>query len=240
MPRLALPETWDEETDVVVVGCGYAGAVAAISAHDAGARVTLIEKMRQPGGISVCSAGGVRVANDAEAAFDYLRETNGATAPDPVLRALAKGMTEVEVFVRALGRESKAVISRRTAAGNYPFGGHRTFGFVYVDDIPGVDPARAYPHVRGSKAGALLFHVLQDNLRRRAIEVHTGTPARRLFADPAGAVCGLQIETDGRLRTVRARRGVVLACGGFEAAPEMQAQFWQGKPVLSADRKSVV
>jgi succinate dehydrogenase/fumarate reductase flavoprotein subunit len=234
MPRLALPETWDEETDVVVVGCGYAGAVAAISAHDAGARVTLIEKMRQPGGISVCSAGGVRVADDAEAAFDYLRETNGATAPDPVLRALAKGMTEVEVLVRALGRESKAVISRRTAAGNYPFGGHRTFGFVYVDDIPGVDPARAYPHVRGSKAGALLFHVLQDNLRRRAIEVRTGTPARRLFADPAGAVCGLQIETDRRLRAVRARRGVVLACGGFEAAPEMQAQFWQGKPVLSA------
>ncbi len=62
MPRLALPETWDEETDVVVVGCGYAGAVAALSALDAGARITLIEKMREPGGISVCSAGGVRVA----------------------------------------------------------------------------------------------------------------------------------------------------------------------------------
>jgi succinate dehydrogenase/fumarate reductase flavoprotein subunit len=234
MPRLALPETWDEETDVVVVGCGYAGAVAALSAHDAGARVTLIEKMREPGGISVCSAGGVRVADDAEAAFGYLRETNGGTTPDIVLRTLAAGMTDVEALVRTLGDATGAVISRRKAAGNYPFAGHRTFGFVYVDDIPGVDPARTYPHVRGSKAGALLFHVLQDNLRRRGIQVRTETRAHRIFVDPAGVVHGLQAERGDRRRSIRARRGVILACGGFEANPEMQAQFWQGKPVLSA------
>jgi succinate dehydrogenase/fumarate reductase flavoprotein subunit len=234
MPRLALPEAWDEETDVAVVGCGYAGAVAALSAVDAGVRVTLVEKMCEPGGISVCSAGGVRVADDAEAAFAYLRETNGATAPDPLLRTLARGMTEVEDFVRALGRTSGAVISRRQAAGNYPFAGHRTFGFVYVDDIAGVDPMRLYPHVRGSRAGALLFHVLQDNLRGRGIDVRTEAPARRLYADAAGVVRGVQVESGGRLRSIRSRRGVVLASGGFEAASEMQAQFWQGKPVLSA------
>ena len=40
-----MPEnTWDEETDVIVVGYGGAGAVAAIAAHDAGARVTILEK----------------------------------------------------------------------------------------------------------------------------------------------------------------------------------------------------
>ncbi len=234
MPRLDLPETWDEETDVIVLGCGYAGAVAALSAYDAGARVIVIEKMREPGGISVCSAGGVRVADDADSAFDYLRETNGATTPDPVLQTLAKGMTEIETFVRELGSESNAVISRRKAAGNYPFAGHRTFGFVYVDDIPGFDPARGYPHVRGSKAGALLFRVLQDNLRRRSIQVRTETPARRLFADAHGVVRGVQVEIAGRLRSIRAKRSVILACGGFEASPEMQAQFWQGKPVLSA------
>jgi succinate dehydrogenase/fumarate reductase flavoprotein subunit len=143
-------------------------------------------------------------------------------------------MTEVETFERALGSESNALISRRRAAGNYPLTGHRTFGFVYVDDIPGVDPTRVYPHVRGSKAGALLFHVLQDNLRRRNIPVRAAAPARRLFADADGVVRGAQIESGGRLHSVRARRGIVLACGGFEASAEMQAQFWQGKPVLSA------
>jgi succinate dehydrogenase/fumarate reductase flavoprotein subunit len=176
----------------------------------------------------------VRVADDAGAAFEYLRETNGATTPDTILRTLAKGMTEVEELVRALGHQSKAVISRRKAAGNYPFAGHRTFGFVYVDDIPGVDPAHVYPHVRGSKAGALLFRVLEDNLRHKGIQARTETSARRLFADARGVVRGVQVESAGRLRAIRALRGVILACGGFEANPEMQAQFWQGKPVLSA------
>ena len=34
-----IPEKWDKESDVVVVGYGGAGAVAAITAHDAGAKV---------------------------------------------------------------------------------------------------------------------------------------------------------------------------------------------------------
>ena len=41
--------SWDQETDVVVVGYGYSGGVAAIVAHDRGARVLLLEKMEHPG-----------------------------------------------------------------------------------------------------------------------------------------------------------------------------------------------
>ena len=36
---------WDETFDVICVGYGFAGAVAAVTAHDAGARVLLLEKM---------------------------------------------------------------------------------------------------------------------------------------------------------------------------------------------------
>lgn len=56
---------WDESVDVVVVGYGYAGAVAAIEACDAGSSVLLVEKMPDPGGISICSGGNVRTADDA-------------------------------------------------------------------------------------------------------------------------------------------------------------------------------
>ena len=58
MPGTRLPARFDETTEIVVIGCGYAGAVAAIAAHDAGARVLVLEKMPDPGGISICSAGG--------------------------------------------------------------------------------------------------------------------------------------------------------------------------------------
>lgn len=39
-----LPSKWDREVDVVVVGSGYAGCNAAIAAHDAGAKVLIVEK----------------------------------------------------------------------------------------------------------------------------------------------------------------------------------------------------
>ena len=80
---------WEDTFDVVCVGYGFAGAAAAVAAHDAGAKVLLIEKTAHPGGISICSAGGVRVSRDADATFEYLKETNAGTTPEPLLRQMA-------------------------------------------------------------------------------------------------------------------------------------------------------
>ncbi len=227
-------QPWAEVCDVIVVGCGYAGAMAAISAHDAGADTIVLEKMPDPGGISICSAGGVRVAKDTTDALAYLTATNGGTAEQSVLAALAHGMTTVGDDVRRLAAVSDAVVSERAADANYPLPGHQGFGFVTVDDIPGFDPDAAYPQVRGSPAGARLYKVLQDNLASRGITPRLRTAARRLITDDDGAVCGVSAEQDGFVRTFGARHGVVLACGGFEGSSDLQIQYWQAKPVFSA------
>ena len=39
-----LPDKWDKQADVVVIGFGAAGAAAAITAQDAGASVLMLEK----------------------------------------------------------------------------------------------------------------------------------------------------------------------------------------------------
>ena len=39
-----MPHKWDVETDVAVVGFGAAGVAAAVTAHDLGARVVILEK----------------------------------------------------------------------------------------------------------------------------------------------------------------------------------------------------
>jgi len=214
--------------DVAVVGCGYAGAVAAIEAHDAGARVVVVEKAAVPGGISICSAGGVRFAKRADRALDYLLATNADTTPSPVLETLARGMVELPDQIRKLAKVNDAVVTLRDALANYPLPGHDNFGFVTVDDVPRFDPAVTYPHVKGSPAGARLFKVVSDNLEARGIEVRTNTPALRLLRDSSGAVSG--IETGEPIRAT----SVILACGGFEADADMQKQFWQEQPVLSA------
>ena len=47
--------------DVLVIGCGPAGASAAIAAHDAGARVLVLEKRASGGGNALVAGGFLRL-----------------------------------------------------------------------------------------------------------------------------------------------------------------------------------
>jgi succinate dehydrogenase/fumarate reductase flavoprotein subunit len=218
-----------ETFDVVVVGYGYAGAVAAITAHDSGARVLLLEKQPDPGGISVCSAGGLRITDDADAAFAYLQATNAGTTPDPVLRRLADGMAGLPAAAETLCAAVGATLGVRRSPANYPLPGQASFGFAYVDAIEDFDPATTYPAVRGAVAGARLFEVVRRNIARRpGITVRLATPAERLIVAD-GRVAGI-VAAGATIRT----DAVILAAGGFEADVAFQRQVWPMTPVLSA------
>jgi succinate dehydrogenase/fumarate reductase flavoprotein subunit len=232
--------TFDDEYDVVVVGYGYAGGITAIEAHDAGARVLLIDKMAHPGGISVCSYGAMRSAHDADKAFAYLRATNGGRTPDPVLRALANGMSRIEPYMRKLSEVNGAVISPREKVANYPFDGYDTFYQTLIEEIPNFDPATYYPHVRGAPGGARVFKTLEDNIAARRIDIWLESPVECLVTAPGGSreVHGVVALRKGEHRAVRANKAVVLACGGFEANAEMKRQYWQMMPVLEATTNS--
>ena len=239
-------QRFDEAFDVVVVGYGFAGAIAAVEAHDAGARVLLIEKMPFPGGISILSGGAVRCAFDAAEAFEYLKATNAGTTPDDVLRALAEGMAAAEDQVNALAERVGARINNKGAGaladlpgrkgGNYPFPGWKTFYNTKIDEVPNFDRYATYPRVRARPGapGPLLFRVVEQNVSLRDIAVRLSTPAVRLIHDPGSGVQGVAVDTGRGRRAIKARCGVVLACGGFEGDVEMQRQFWQTKPVLTA------
>lgn len=233
------PERWDDTYEVVVVGYGYAGAVAALEACDAGAKVLLVEKMPDPGGISVCSGGNIRVADDAEKAFAYLKATNAGTTPDDVLQVLAKGMTQVPAYFERLASASNATVTSRRSPGNYPLPGGDTFRYTSIESVPDFDPGTEYPYVNSylpiqRAAGVRLFKVIEDNVAARDITIWLEAVAQRLMTDDQGSVCGITIETSSGTRSVRASRAVILACGGFEANHDMQLQYWQEKPVIYA------
>jgi succinate dehydrogenase/fumarate reductase flavoprotein subunit len=238
--RKGIPEKWDETFDVIVMGYGYAGGVAAIEASEAGAKVLLVEKMPDPGGISICSGGNVRIALDAANALTYLKTTCAGTTPDDVLAVLADGMTKVQDYFEYLAKPVGATVNSRITGGNYPFPGGETFGYAFIENVPDFDPAARYPSVNSyvpiqRAAGVRLFKVLEDNVAMRNVTVRLQTSGEHLITDNDGVVCGLAIRTaEGDIRNVKARRAVILASGGFEADPEMQRQHWQGQPVLLA------
>ncbi len=207
--------TFDDSVDVVVIGYGFAGAVSAIAAHDGGSSVLLLEKMADPGGISVCAGGGLRLSRDRDATFAYLKATNDGTTPDDVIRAFVEGMFEIEDFVAELVKVNGAEVVRTDRPGNYPFPGHDSMYFLEVDSVPGFDRETGYPHARSLRNGTNLMKVLEDNVNARNIDVRFSTPAGRLITGNDGAVHGVWIVDADGPRAVRARKGVILACGGF-------------------------
>jgi succinate dehydrogenase/fumarate reductase flavoprotein subunit len=226
---------FDETVDTIVVGYGFAGAVSAIAAHDAGARVLLLEKMADPGGISICAGGGLRLSHDRDAAMAYLKATNDGTTPDDVIAAFVDGMFEIEDFVAELAKVDGAEILRTERPGNYPFPGCEALYFLEIDKVPGFDRETGYSHARSLKNGTNMMKVLEDNIAvRDGIDVRFSTAAARLIVGAGGEVRGLWAEGPDGPRAVAARKGVVLACGGFENAPALQRQYWQLNPVLSA------
>ena len=56
-----MPDKWDEEADVLIIGSGFAGLAAAIEAKNANCSVAIFEKMRVAGGNSIIN-GGVMAA----------------------------------------------------------------------------------------------------------------------------------------------------------------------------------
>lgn len=224
---------FDEWTDVVVVGYGFAGGIAAISAADAGRNVLLLEKMAVPGGLSICSGGGFRVAEDAGQAYEYLLATNAGSIEPGLLRAMAEEMVTLPQFIAELAAVNQASLVTLERPGSYPFPGCDTFRFLEVDAVPGFDASVEYPKVRSLRAGINAFKVIDDNIRSRdRIQVRLSTPVARLIQDADGEVIGIETAGAQGTRRIGTRHGVVLACGGFEANAEMQRRYWQLRPVL--------
>jgi succinate dehydrogenase/fumarate reductase flavoprotein subunit len=246
-----------ETFDVVVAGFGFGGAISALNAAQRGAKTLLIEKAPQPGGLSICSYGAVRSASDPDKAFAYLQATNDGRTPDSVVKALADGMCDMERYVRELAavNDAKITTSRDQAAtpdrsntpyiheqkpqrrnsGNYPLPGTETFYHTTVEDVPGFDVRSAYPWANGAPDGPKLFKILHDNLVKQGVEIRLSTPVLRLIADPeTRTVRGVRVRNNGGEHEIFARRGVVLATGGFEGDAGMRAQFMEGKPILNA------
>ena len=129
---------WDREIDVIVVGFGAAGGISAITAHDAGAKVLLIEKMPHPGGISILSGGGVAFARNAEGAFQYLKRTCNGTTPDDVLRTMAEEMVGMIDWLKELAKVSgtEPTQTEMRGHGTYPFPGTSDIDSIKLKDFP--------------------------------------------------------------------------------------------------------
>ena len=98
--------------------------------------------------------------------------------------------------------------------------------------LPGGDTGGLYaivsPKERGPRMGSgrQLYLALKKFVDDRKIRVLYETPANRLIQDPeTREILGVMAEARGNKVYVKAKRAVVLACGGYETNHEMQGYF---------------
>ena len=196
--------TWDLEADVVVVGYGAAGATAAITAHDAGARVLMLEKApeRYKGGNSRVSANGIFIPDDVEKVIRYFKALCGPYydhISNAMVRAWAEEMCANRGWLEALGAD--LVLWEKA---EFP-------------DLPGADCVGTFLHGKGSPGQARLWdQVIEPAVAARGVEVRYETAGSRLIKDGKGRIVGVRAACGKSEITIKARRGVALTCGGFE------------------------
>lgn len=228
--------TWHLETDVVIAGFGNAGGVAAISAHDAGSQVLLLEKGTYPGGASVLAGGSFKFVKNYKEGLKYFITLSSGRVDNQTIDAFTKGMSEILDYAQNLAKTDKAEIQvtrERTSFSSdvYPFPGNDALGSFHVVSIPGF---KTFPWLSGAlNWGPAGFKMIWDNVEARGIKVIMETPALRLLRNSSGEILGLVASVRGREINIKARKAVVLACGGFEQNEFMRLQYLQGKPFYS-------
>ncbi|MCB1741735.1 MAG: FAD-binding protein, partial [Gammaproteobacteria bacterium] len=210
---------WDLEADVVVVGFGAAGVAASVTACEAGADVLLLEKAPEShaGGNTRVAGQGYLNTSDAGLAADYLNALCGEfPVPAAMVRVWAEEMCRNNDWLASLGGDPQEH--------QHPPEG------IEFPELPGSDCVHKF-HDGPTYGFSLTWKRLQSLVSERPIRVEYSTPARSLIQDRAGGqIIGVRADKAGRELKVKARRAVVLTCGGFENDQEMIRNYLPGLP----------
>jgi len=228
---------WDDEADVVVVGFGAAGAAAAFTAADAGARVLVTERTGGAGGAAALAEGIVYLGGGTpiqlacgfeDSTEDMYRFLMAACGPDPdevkIARYCAESLGHFDWLV------ARGVPFDPTFCADTSMAPNGTEGLVYSggeDAYPFNEVARPAPrgHLAKTKrsTGWLLMEHLANAATAAGAEPSFNTRVDRLVVSD-GQVVGVQGQRFGETVALRARRGVVLTAGGFIFNDDMLRQ----------------
>lgn len=209
----AAPVAEDEtiECDVIVVGGGAAGLGAAANAADAGASVTLFEKLSHTGGNTLISGGLIYstgtsfqqeagVEDSVEALVEYWQTRAEGHADEALLTLVAEQSAGTIEWLMENGVE----------LGNL--------------GTSGTSPVPRMLATNGGGSGFIL--PMTEAVKARGVDIRLETPVTQLLTDETGKVVGVEARAmDGHVVTAMAKGGVVLATGGFDASEEMKRKY---------------
>src|SRR5262245_34392769 len=221
--------------DVIIVGAGNAALCAALSAREQGGRVLVLEKASEEerGGNSTFTAGGFRFVHDGleDLRRDILSDLSDAEArqiyipPLPAdlymhdLMRVTEHLSQEELAAILIGRSRETVVWMRGKGVRFiPMFGRQS----YV--VNGIHHFYGGVNIEAVGGGWGLVDFLVRAAERVGIEIRYRTGLRRLLQARSGSVTGVLAFGPDGYEEIHAH-AVVLACGGFEANPEMRTRY---------------
>ncbi len=230
---------WHREADVVIVGFGAGGACAAIEAAGSGAEVLVLERASGGGGTSALSTGQIYLGggtpiqtacgfdDSPEGMFRYLMAACGPGPDEAKIRLYCDRSVEHFHWLVAQGVPFKASFY---GEGSYtPTDDCLSYSGSELAH-PYRDIARPAPRghtvqQEGIEAGAMLMRALIAAVGRSGATVQEDTLCETLVVDDERRVVGVVARAGGAEQLVHARRGVILAAGGFINNKEMVSRY---------------
>ncbi len=241
--------SWDHEADILVVGSGVGASVAAVTADENGDTVVIVEKAPILGGTSAKSAGVLWIPNNfslrekgiddnEKDCLEYMARYSYPETYNPENKQLGLSAGEFELLKAFYGNATKAV-DRLGKHGDLKVAEWRMFQLDrsapdYLDQVPEnkVPAGRALGPLKkdGTIGGGVeLMMQLGNAVKKRGIPILTKHRAMRLILDPTGQVKGVEAETGDATVTIRARKAVIFATGGYAHNPEFVSLYQRNR-----------
>ena len=213
-PAGGMPEKWDYETDVLVLGGGATGTAAGLWAKYSGVESLVLEKgetsLACSGALSdgQIAAGGTSyqkaqgIDDSPEKYYNWVESVQPQQVVCPsdleVAKVICEGSTELVEWWLDLGCEVKGELQA----------------------FCGMETKRWHTFMMQD-----VMNILLKEMDAQGVEMLTNTEATKLIVNADGRVIGAEAKKGSATIYCKARKAVVLGCGGYSASPEMLEKF---------------
>ncbi|MDR3422657.1 MAG: FAD-dependent oxidoreductase [Xanthobacteraceae bacterium] len=199
---------------VIVVGAGAAGICAALSAHENGVEVVVLERDSVPRGSTALSAGLIPAAGTRFQKALGIGDSPALFASD--IRRKAHGEVDAAI-IKTVAQAAGPTVQWLADRYGLPF------SVVHDFDYPGHSARRM--HGLPSRSGVELIDRLRQAADETAIPIILNATVSALYAEAGSRIRGVEITRPDGTRDSLGCEALILACNGYGGAAELVARY---------------